>query len=88
MDALADHEARNPEVFKEHQRLAMAAIDADNALRDAVAESGSGISNGSFNVTVTPHSMTVYDEDIVRAKCPEAIKTQERPARITIGKVK
>jgi len=87
MDALLSHERENASVFDAHQRLAMAVIDADNALRDAVAEAGSGVSNGSFTVTYTPVTQTVYDEEIIKAKCPEAISTNERPPRITIGKV-
>lgn len=87
MKNLSEHEEANAAVFKEHQRLAMLTIDADNALRDAVAEEKAGVSNDSFKVSYTPVEQTLYDEDIIRAKCPEAMTTQERPARITISKV-
>ena len=88
MKNLTDHEEANKPVFAEHQRLAMLTIDADNALRDAVAEEGAGVFNESYKVTYTPQTQTIYNDEIIKAKAPEAITTQERPPRITIGRVK
>lgn len=87
MKALTDHEAANGPVFAEHKRLAMQTIDADNAVRDAVDEAKAGVANDTFKVSYTPVTQTIYNEDIIKAKCPEAITSQERPARITIGRI-
>lgn len=90
--ARKDHIAANAEVFKQHERLVMAVIDAENNLRDAVAESGQPIENGSYRVTVTPQTMRTYDEDKLRAALSsnpailaDAIKDVPRPPRITIS---
>ena len=84
--ALEDHIEANKPLFDAHQKLAMAVIDAENELRDAVAEDGSGVSNAAYIVTIEPKSQTIYDEAKIRAACPDAISTQTRPPRITIGK--
>lgn len=84
--ALEAHIEANKPTFEAHQALAMKVIDAENELRDAVAEDGSGVSNMAFTVTVEPKTQTIYDEEKIKATCPEAITTQQRPPRITISK--
>ena len=93
IDAQKDHMSNNPEVFKENNRLVMAIIDAENELRDAVAESGTGVSNGSFNVTITPVAQRIYNEDKLHeflspTQFAQVVNDVTRPARITIGALK
>ena len=97
VEALEKHKASNPAFVNEHSRLLMAQIDAENELRDAVAESKAPISNGTYRVTYTPQSQTFADIEEVKKYLDATsademtrqrlIKTQERPPRITIGKV-
>lgn len=84
--AVEEHAKENKTVFESHQRLVGNVIDAENELRDAVAESGSGVSNGLFTVTYAPVTQTVFDEEKVRKACPDAITVNQRPPKITIGK--
>lgn len=95
--AIEEHIKENKAVFDSHQKLVMAQLDAENALRDAVAEEGAGCSNGIFDVTLTPMTQTVYNEDkifsllsLTRESAVGAglITINQRPPRITIGKVR
>lgn len=83
--SLKDHLEANPEVFKMHEKLLMRVIDTENDLRDAVSLTLESIENGMYSVTVTPQTQRIYDEDIIKLKCPEAIKDIQRPARISIS---
>lgn len=94
MNQLNDHTEKNQTVFNEHKNIMLRVIDAENELRDAVAESNAGISNGAFRVTVTPQTQTWADIEAIDrliaagsipASLREAIvKTTQRPARISI----
>lgn len=88
MDALEGHIESNKPVFDAHKELAMKVMDAENELRDAVAENGSGIVGAGYTATYTPVEQKVYDEEKIKKLCPEAITVNQRPARITIGKTK
>lgn len=88
--ARREHIELNKKVFDEHERLVFAVIDAENELRDDVAMTKSAVSNNDFKVTYTPQTQVVYDEDVIRTflpaeKIPEAIKTVDRPGRISIS---
>lgn len=94
MNAMTNQQEANSPVFNEHKRLMLQVIDAENELRDAVAESNAGISNGAFRVTVTPQSQTwadieAVDRLIASGSIPASlresiVKTTQRPARISI----
>lgn len=93
-ETVRDFERENDTVFGMHRRLGMAVIDARNELDDAVAESGTALENHKFRVTVTPQTMTTYDEAKILAKlgitreqavAEGYIKEQVRPARITVS---
>lgn len=95
--AIDSHLAANKPVFDAHQKLVMTLMDADNELRDAVAESGSGVSNPEFTVTVTPQTQEVWDEDLTLGALGinkeegirrGLIKINERPPRISISENK
>ena len=93
VEALNEHKAKNESVFSEHQRLLFSVIDAENELRDAVAESGEGLENEEFKVTVVPQTMKVYDEEKLKVlltadKFAEVVTEQKRPPRISITPVK
>lgn len=89
-----DHIEANQPVFSAHEKIVGRLIDAENELRDAVADAKQGISNESVIVTYTPQSQTFVDPDAVRARqgqvltpqvISELIVTTERPARVTIS---
>lgn len=92
---MMDHQKNNSSVFDEHKRLMMLVIDAENELRDAVAENKANVSNNDFKVTVTPQTQTFADIDVIdrliangqiSASLRESIvKTVPRPERITIS---
>lgn len=94
--AVEDHVAANKPIFDAHQRLVGNVIDTENALRDAAAEAGKGLSNGTFNVTVTPQTQVFADIETIDQLIKEGkidpslrekiVKTVTRPPRITIGK--
>lgn len=95
--ALKDHIKDNKTIFDAHQKLVYAVMDAENELRDAVAETKEGVKNETHIVTVTPVTITQVDPDDVRARQGQAltpevigeiIKTIERPPRIVISEVK
>lgn len=94
--AVKEHKEANAGVFDAHEKLVFAVIDAENELRDAVAVSKEGVSNGMHRVTITPQTQTIVDPDDLKAHQGEALtpeliaeltKTYERPPRITIGEV-
>lgn len=97
VDALKNHQEQNQSVFAQNERLVMSMIDAENELRDEVAlrgtegmkknESNLLAQNGQFRILVTPQTQKVYDEEKIKAKMPEAIKEQDRPARVTISRI-
>lgn len=76
----------------------MKVIDAENALRDAVAETKEGISNGAHRVTVTPKQNTITDYielkqlvakgRITQEEYDKVIHVQERPPQIVVGDVR
>jgi predicted transcriptional regulator len=97
MGAVESNIELNKPVFDRQRTLTMAVIDAENALRDAVAEDGKGVSNGLYSVTVTPQTQTVYDETKIlsrlgitreQAVTEGIITVNQRPPKITIGKEK
>jgi uncharacterized protein YdcH (DUF465 family) len=93
VEAIKDHQGANKAVFDEHQRLLYNLMDAENELRDAVAESGEGISNGSHKVTVVPQTQRIYSEDKLHQylnseQFADVVNDVTRPPRITIGEVK
>ena len=93
-----DHQESNSAVFAEHKNLMMTLIDAENELRDAVAEAGAGVSDAFTKVVITPQTqiwadIEAIDKLIAQGKIPSAlrdqiVKTQQRPPRITISEVK
>jgi len=98
MDALKGHQEDNKEVFDAHQKLVMNVIDAENVLRDEVAELKESVSNGQYRASYTPQSQTYADiEEIDRAVSQgiitqevrsQIVKTVDRAARITIGEIR
>lgn len=86
--------AANKPIFDQYEAIGMRIIDADNALRDAVAEAKQGVQNDKFVVTVTPQTQTWADIEeidklidggvIPKAKRDQIVKTQERPVKISI----
>ena len=88
------HIEANKSVFKEHESIVYDVIDAENELRDAVAESGSGVSDIDYTVTLTPQTQTwadietidkyVANGEIAQKVRDEIVKTQKRPAKISI----
>lgn len=93
-NALKDFQDRHEEIFAEARRLGMLIVDAENELRDEVAEAKEGVSNGSYKVMYVPQTQTWADIEEIDAliaggKVAEEyrariVKTQERPGRITI----
>lgn len=60
-----EHLAQNKGVFDSHERIVMKIIDAENELKDAVAEDGKGVENGLYKVTITPQTQKVYDDEVL-----------------------
>lgn len=95
---LKDHQEDNSGVFKDHERLMLAVVDAENDLRDAVAELGAGVSNSEHRVVVTPQTQNYADIDVIDSLVSNGsiskelrdtiVKTVQRPPRITISEVK
>lgn len=90
-EAMEAHKESNQAVFKEHERLLFNLIDAENELRDAVAESGQGVSNQTHVVTVTPQTQRVYSEEkmhqyLTSSQFAEVVNDVTRPPRIIIKK--
>lgn len=97
VENIKKHEIENSSVFERHADLLGKLMDAENELRDEVAEAGVGISNDSFNVKITPQKQTIADIEevdklvsagILSASMRENIvKTFDRPAKITISRL-
>lgn len=89
-----EHITANKSVFTAHEQIVNSIIDAENELRDAVAETGAGVSNEAFRVTLVPQTQTWGDIEEVdkfvaggklsKADRDQIVKTQTRPPRITI----
>lgn len=93
MEALQEDIADNATVFKNHENLVGAVIEAENDLRDVLAdlaEAGdiTGVNNGDYYASVTPQEQTVYDDELIKKTIPAAITTTKRPPRIVVGKVR
>lgn len=91
--AVKEYTEANKPIFDQHTRLMGTLIDAENELRDAVAESGTGVSIPLFNVVITPQTQRTYDEEILKTLVnPEdfnrIVKVISRPSRISISEVK
>ena len=91
-EALQEHIRENQAVFSAHEKLVMYVIDAENELRDAVAESGQGINNGLYDVVVTPQTQRIYNEDNMHqylnaTQFADIVNDVKRPARITIREI-
>ncbi len=94
---MESHIELNKSVFDQHQQLVFRVMDAENELRDAVAIAGAGVSDGIHSVTITPQTQTYADIETLNAShgklltdelLKNIIKTQARPARISISKVR
>lgn len=82
------------DIFDKVEALGMASMDADSALRDAVAEEKESVQNEHFIVTATPQTQTYADIEVIdnliaggiipAAKRADIVKTVERPIKITI----
>lgn len=93
-NALKDYQDKHEEIFAEARRLGMLIIDAENELRDDVAEAKEGVSNGAFKVSYVPQTQTWADIDVIdeyvfigtlkKEDRDRIVKTQDRPGRITI----
>lgn len=91
-----EHIKANKTVFDDHEKIVMDIIDAENDLRDAVAESKEGVSNAEFTVTVTPQKQVwadietldkfVASGNITKEMRDMVVKTQDRPPKISIKK--
>ena len=98
VQAVKNHQEANSSVFTQHKGLMLQLIDAENELRDAVAESGAGISDNYTIVTIKPQTQTWSDIEaidalIAQGKIPselrsQIVKTQQRPPRISISEQK
>lgn len=95
--AIEDHIEKHKDVFNAHQQIIFRLIDAENALRDAVSETGEAVSNGEYRVTITQQDMEVcnfekLDELIATKQIPDIrnliVQKQVRPARITISPIR
>jgi len=99
MEELGNHQHANKAVFDAHQALVMRVIDAENALRDEVAVTKTGVQNDHYQVIVKPESQTFADIEaidqmfnsglaITKENRSQIIKTVERAVRIIIRPVK
>ncbi len=98
MDALKEHQSQNKAIFDVHQNLVMNVIDAENELRDTVAQIGLPVSNGLYNVTITRQTQTFADIEVLDSMVSRGamlqgvrdtiVKTVQRPPRITISAIK
>ena len=95
--AIEDHIEKNRAVFDAHQHIVFRVIDAENALRDAVAETGEAVSNGEYRVTITPQENEVcnfekLDELIATKQISDIrnliVQKNVRPPRITISPIR
>lgn len=96
--AVQKHIEEHPEIFKAHEALVGAQIDARSALEDAAVATANpdGVTvtdNGEYKVTVTPRkNITVNPDDLRSIKgrivtddiLAVLIKTQERPPTVNV----
>lgn len=90
------HIEDNKAVFDDHQKIVMDIIDAENDLRDAVAESKDGVKSAEFTVIYTPQTQTwadiekldkfVAEGKISKELRDQIVMTQERSPKISIRK--
>lgn len=98
LQAVKDHTTENQRIFDIHKKFLFDLMDAENELRDAVAEEKAGVSNGAFTVTCDPQTQTTVDYEELRATASREgwsaehratiekfIHVQERPPRIVIS---
>jgi hypothetical protein len=93
-EALEAHIEANKALFDDHQKLVFAVIDAENELRDYAAEKNEGETNGKYTVVVTPQTQTWGDVEVLKEMLAsgkigqdfydKVVKTEKRPARISI----
>ncbi len=97
VDAIQNHIEENKAIFDDHQRLVMQEIDARSDVEDEAALEAESLAKeplivGSFRLIVHPQTMVVYnDEKIAEIEKEKGIslkRTQSRPPRIVISKVK
>lgn len=94
VEAQKSHIKANEAIFKTHEQLAYQIIDAENYLRDIIAEEKEGVIGSDFTVTYTPQTQTYADIEVIdsliaggiipQAKRAEIVKTVERPAKVSI----
>jgi len=92
-EALNDHKVANQGVFEAHQNLLMRLMDAENELRDLVAEDEQGLENSKIKVTVVPQTQRMYSEDkmhqyLTPIQFADVVSDVKRPPRITIKPIK
>lgn len=97
MGKLEEHQEQNKKVFDDHKKIVFDVMDAENELRDAVAEEKSQVSNALFRVTIAPQTQTYADIEVIdrliasgvipASKRGEIVKTVDRPARVNISKI-
>ena|SRR5579863_2468889 len=95
---IKDHIEANSAVFTTHKALLMQQMDAENELRDIVAETMQSISNNEIAVKVVKQSQTFADiptldewvknGEITQAMRDKAVKTIDRPPHISIKELK
>lgn len=95
--ALKDHQRANATVFEEHQRLLFNVMDAENELRDKVAETKQGEKGLDHEVTVQEQTQEVWEEEktlqalgLTKQGAIDRglIAVNQRPPRISIKEVK
>lgn len=87
-----EHIKANKTVFEEHERIVGAVIDAENDLRDEVAEANAGVENTDFKVIITPQTQRVYNEDKMKQiltpiQFADIVNDVTRPPKISIRPV-
>ncbi|MGZ8880290.1 MAG: hypothetical protein ACXW1N_08255 [Halobacteriota archaeon] len=95
--AIEDHIEKHKDIFNAHQQIVFRLIDAEEALREAVDETGEEVSNGEYRVTITPQENEVcnfekLDELIATKQIPDIrnliVQKNVRRPRITISPVR
>lgn len=94
VEAQKNHIRANQSIFSTHEQLAYQIIDAENYLRDVIAEEKEGVIGSDFTVIYTPQTQTYADIDVIdnliaggiipQARRAEIVKTVERPAKVFI----
>ena len=95
-----EHVKENAKVFEAHEKLVYAVIEAENELRDEVAEM-QGLAQDKETIVATgmthkviyiPQTQRVYDEDAIKrlltsAQILEVVKDNPRPPKIVIRNI-